>query len=352
MLVVTAIAAGMFIGTVSDRASVHLEGWINTTVLALIILLVIDIRIVEIPRVPGVKTWLAIVLATNFLAIPLIGFTIASLGFPDNAAVATGLAIYFMAPCTDWFLGFTRLARGNVALGAALLPINLAIQLVLAPIYLALFADWRGDLDLALGQTLFDWFLTPFVIALLLRLVLPKIVPGGRGANVPSRIASLSPLVLALLVTEIFAANVTVMTVASPRPVSLSIVVCARIESTMSSGALFARVLALVFVFFVITYVLGEYIARRARFAYPEHALFTMTTAARNAPLMLGLTAGIAPDEPLLSAAIVAGMLIEFPHLTVLKHLLLRRYREAPPPGSAEPASANAAAIEPQGAQA
>ena len=331
MLVVTAIAAGMFIGTVSDRASVHLEGWINTTVLALIILLVIDIRIVEIPRVPGVKTWLAIVLATNFLAIPLIGFTIASLGFPDNAAVATGLAIYFMAPCTDWFLGFTRLARGNVALGAALLPINLAIQLVLAPIYLALFADWRGDLDLALGQTLFDWFLTPFVIALLLRLVLPKIVPGGRGANVPSRIASLSPLVLALLVTEIFAANVAVMT---------------------DHRALFARVLALVFVFFVITYVLGEYIARRARFAYPEHALFTMTTAARNAPLMLGLTAGIAPDEPLLSAAIVAGMLIEFPHLTVLKHLLLRRYREAPPPGSAEPAPANAAAIEPQGARA
>ena len=331
MLVVTAIAAGMFIGTVSDRASGHLEGWINTTVLALIILLVIDIRIVEIPRVPGVKTWLAIVLATNFLAIPLIGFTIASLGFPDNAAVATGLAIYFMAPCTDWFLGFTRLARGNVALGAALLPINLAIQLVLAPIYLALFADWRGDLDLALGQTLFDWFLTPFVIALLLRLVLPKIVPGGRGANVPSRIASLSPLVLALLVTEIFAANVAVMT---------------------DHRALFARVLALVFVFFVITYVLGEYIARRARFAYPEHALFTMTTAARNAPLMLGLTAGIAPDEPLLSAAIVAGMLIEFPHLTLLKHLLLRQYREMTPPGSAEPAPANAAAIEPQGARA
>ena len=331
MLVVAAIAAGMFIGSVSDRASGHLEGWINTTVLALIILLVIDIRIVEIPRVPGVKKWLAIVLATNFLAIPLIGFTIASLGFPDNAAVATGLAIYFMAPCTDWFLGFTRLARGNVALGAALLPINLAIQLVLAPIYLALFADWRGDLDVALGQTLFDWFLTPFVIALLLRLVLPKIVPGGRGANVPSRIASLSPLVLALLVTEIFAANVAVMT---------------------DHRALFARVLALVFVFFVITYVLGEYIARRARFAYPEHALFTMTTAARNAPLMLGLTAGIAPDEPLLSAAIVAGMLIEFPHLTLLKHLLLRQYREMTPPGSAEPAPANAAAIEPQGARA
>ena len=155
MLVVTAIAAGMFIGTVSDRASVHLEGWINTTVLALIILLVIDIRIVEIPRVPGVKTWFAVVLATNFLAIPLIGFTIASLGFPDNAAVATGLAIYFMAPCTDWFLGFTRLARGNVALGAALLPINLAIQLVLAPIYLALFAE-RINLGFYYGADLPD----------------------------------------------------------------------------------------------------------------------------------------------------------------------------------------------------
>lgn len=314
LLVVAAMVAGMVIGTVSERVAGYLDGWLDVTVLALIILLVIDVRIAEVPRIAGVWRWLAIVLATNFVAIPLIGFAIASIGFPDNPAIATGLAIYFMAPCTDWFLGFTRLARGNVALGTALIPINLAVQLVLAPLYLALFADWRGNLDTALGATLFDWFLVPFAIALALRFGLRRLLPNGLGARATTRLASFSPLVLALLIVEIFAANVSVMT---------------------DHVGLFARVLGLVFIFFVITYAIGEFIARRCRFDYPEHALFTMTTAARNAPLMLGLTAAIAPNEPLLSAAIVAGMLIEFPHLTLLKHLLLRRYRQLPPPDSA-----------------
>ncbi len=49
-----------------------------------------------------------------------------------------------------------------------------------------------------------------------------------------------------------------------------------------------------------------------------------MTTAARNAPLMLGITAAATPDQPLIYASLVIGMLIEFPHLTALKHLLLR----------------------------
>ena len=32
--------------------------------------------------------------------------------------IFAGLMIYFLAPCTDWFLGFTRLARGDTTLGA------------------------------------------------------------------------------------------------------------------------------------------------------------------------------------------------------------------------------------------
>ena len=49
-----------------------------------------------------------------------------------------------------------------------------------------------------------------------------------------------------------------------------------------------------------------------------------MTTAARNAPLMLGLTTAAFPEQPLIYAALIIGMLVEFPHLTALKHLLLR----------------------------
>ena len=50
-----------------------------------------------------------------------------------------------------------------------------------------------------------------------------------------------------------------------------------------------------------------------------------MTTAARNAPLMLAVTAVVIPDQPIIYAALVIGMLVEFPHLTALKQALLAR---------------------------
>lgn len=50
---------------------------------------------------------------------------------------------------------------------------------------------------------------------------------------------------------------------------------------------------------------------------------------------MLAVTMAVLPDQPLVYAALVIGMLVEFPHLTALRRLLLgarRRilYREMP----------------------
>lgn len=63
----------------------------------------------------------------------------------------------------------------------------------------------------------------------------------------------------------------------------------------------------------MLTFVLSEVISRGCRLAYPEHALLTMTIAARNAPLMLAVTMTVLPGQPLIYAALVIGMLVEFP---------------------------------------
>jgi len=39
---------------------------------------------------------------------------------------------------------------------------------------------------------------------------------------------------------------------------------------------------------------------------------------------MLGLTTAVFPDQRLIYAALIIRMRVEFPHLTALKHLLLR----------------------------
>ena len=50
-----------------------------------------------------------------------------------------------------------------------------------------------------------------------------------------------------------------------------------------------------------------------------------MTTTAGNAPLILAVTMAVIPQQPIIYAAIVIGMLIELPHSTLLKVVLIKR---------------------------
>ena len=221
-----------------------------------------------------------------------------------------GLVIYFMSPCTDWFLSFTRLSGGNVPLGTALIPINMTVQLLLYPFFLQWFTQNTVQVEAGIiGATLLQWFLLPLVIAIaahqLLRL-LAKPAMFERGLDIADQA---TPWITALLVQQIFAGN---------------------ISTILEHNTLFVWVLIAVFTFFLLTFLLGEGLSKMFRLHYPEHALLTMTIAARNAPLMLAVTIAALPDQPLIHAALVIGMLVEFPHLITLRRLLLGMHRNFP----------------------
>jgi ACR3 family arsenite efflux pump ArsB len=306
LLLVGAIAFGALIGSIAPGVGDRSGNMVDYAVLSLVFLLFFEMRIEAVVRAWANTRFILLAWLTNFVVIPLIGYSIASIVLQGKPLFFTGLIIYFIAPCTDWFLGFTRMARGNMSLGAALLPINMVSQLLLYPFYLRIFTSEditrrSGDLP----GTLVEWFLVPFILAILLHQALRLAVPPARFETVRGAAGRVTPFVIATVVFLIFAANI------------------GTIREHIST---FAQILLAVFLFFVTTYVFGEAVSRLARLDYPEQALFTMTTAARNAPLMLGITAIALPDQPLIYAALVIGMLVEFPHLTVLKHVLLRRH--------------------------
>ncbi|MEM1302641.1 MAG: arsenic resistance protein, partial [Pseudomonadota bacterium] len=95
----------------------------------------------------------------------------------------------------------------------------------------------------------------------------------------------------------------------------------------LENAQIFGIVAAAVIIFFALTFLTARALTAVAGLRYAEHALLAMTMAARNAPLMLALTAVAIPDQPLVLAVIVFGMLIEIPHLTLLRQLLLRRFQ-------------------------
>jgi len=303
LLLVVAIVAGSLLGHWVPEAGDWLGEQVDHTLLALVALLFFGVRFGALVRAAAHWRFLCIALVANFVLVPLIGYGVASWFLAAYPLFMVGLVIYFMSPCTDWFLGFTRLAGGNVALGTVLIPVNMVAQLLLYPLYLYGFTRHSVAVEpAALRDTLLHWFLLPLVTAMVVHQALRGLLGSARFNRILVCADRLTPWLTALLVLQIFAGNVSTI---------------------LAHSSVFGWVLLAVFVFFVLTFLLGEAMSRGARLAYPEHALLTMTIAARNAPLMLAVTMAALPGEPLIYATLVIGMLVEFPHLTALRLALL-----------------------------
>ena len=67
-------------------------------------------------------------LAINFLWTPLMALGLSWLFFRDSPDVFIALIMDLVTPCTDWYLLFTAIAGGHLALSTALLPWNLLLH--------------------------------------------------------------------------------------------------------------------------------------------------------------------------------------------------------------------------------
>lgn len=304
LLLLGAILAGSSVGQVSAGAREQASAWLDPTLLALLIVLMLEAMPGRITFRPQDRKPLALLVTLNFLVIPPLGYGIANLFLHGHELFVAGVAIYFMTPCTDWFLAFTRLARGDARLGMTAIPIQMALQIILYPLYIRLFTPFVVGAETGeIIGTLYHWFVVPLAIAVALRTV--AWLAGMIWPWVSIRHATeLMPLVLAALVCEIFAIHINVL---------------------KAYPGEFLATLAAVFTFFMTTWWVGEFVCHRVGLSYPQHVVISLNTAARNAPLMLALTVGAIPDQPLVYGALIIGMLLEFPHLTALTWMLQRR---------------------------
>lgn len=304
MLITLLFAASIVAGSALGIAGVSIPA--DPLILLLVGAIFFTLRFDGLSAVRRAPRTILIAIVTNFALIPAVALPITML-LPSDA-LRLGVLVYCLAPCTDWFLGFTRLAGGDTTAGAALIPLQMLIQLVMYPVWMALFAGESVDwMPATAGAVLAQWFLLPASIGLAARYLLPP----HRRARAITAVDRCVPFAVAAVIVAVFSGNVTTI---------------------LADPGAFISVLIAVFAFFVATFAIGETISRIARLDHAAHALVTMTTSARNAPLMLAVTMVALPDQPVTHAAIVLGMLIEFPHLTVITQVLRRerRLRSAP----------------------
>lgn len=106
-------------------------------------------------------------LVGNFFLVPLLVYALLQL-LPPEPGLRLGVALVLLVPCTDWFLAFAYLGRGDVARALVLTPLNLFLQLPLLPLYLLLGGRPGGLPSGALLQAALV-VLTPLLLALFLQ---------------------------------------------------------------------------------------------------------------------------------------------------------------------------------------
>lgn len=253
-------------------------------------------------------------LLINFLWTPLLAYGLSSLFFRDSPDVFIALIMDLVTPCTDWYLVFTGLAGGHLALSTALLPWNLLLQLLLMPLYLFLFAGAVVNIEpLVFIRSFATVMLIPFIAAMLIR----KLAITGRGEKwftdkVLVYLDTFQSIFLLLAITAMFASQGIIL---------------------LENIGLVIRLLIPVALFFLINFSVGYSVSKIARLSYQDGTSLIVTTLARNAPLAITVAIAVFPGRPLIPLVLAVESLIELPLLFVVAQMLLLMKRKQWWPG-------------------
>lgn len=264
----------------------------------------------HVGEVRRARTLVAASLVLNFVCTPALAWALGAGLLGGEPDLRIGLLLLLVTPCTDWYLVFTAMARGHTGVAAALLPVNLVLQLALLPVYVLLLGGRAAMVDAAtLAESVLLVLVLPLALALVARWA------SGRFAGAEWRERHVTGpaghAVLPLLCVAVFA-----MFAWQARTV------------VAHAGDLLALLPPLA-VFFVLLPLVAVGLARVLRLPADQRATLAMVTTARNSPLALAVAVAAFPDRPLIAVALVVGPLVELPVLALLAQLV--RVREPAP---------------------
>lgn len=243
----------------------------------------------------------------NFVWTPLLAWGLGAIFLADHPALWLGFILLLVTPCTDWYLIFTSIAKGNMPLSASVLPVNLLLQVILLPVYLYMFAGKMQTIGLStLFESVVLVLLFPFLLAVLTRYLFKK-----------------NPTFLKAKLIPFFSASQLIF-------LSLAIVAMFAAQGAYLIGNLHVIGLMIIplLLFFVVNFIVAQTVGKTLNFTYEETTSLNLTIIARNSPIALSIVVTAFPDQPLIALALIIGPLIELPVLAILSQILLRLRQE------------------------
>lgn len=142
-----AIALGLGMGTALPAMGPVFETLLWPVLVLLLYTTFVQVPLLHLREAFADRRFITAILVGNFVIVPLAVWGLL-MWLPADPVLHLGVLLVLLVPCTDWFLTFSQLGRGDVPRAIAVTPINLLLQLLLLPIYLWLMAD--GALPAAL----------------------------------------------------------------------------------------------------------------------------------------------------------------------------------------------------------
>ncbi|WP_227394862.1 arsenic resistance protein [Jeotgalibacillus aurantiacus] len=293
-LLLLAIAGGLGVSSLS------MAGSIEKIILPLLILLLfftfLPVPLSEIRNAFQNRSFVIISLTLNFIITPFLAWGIGAVFLSDAPLLWLGFLLLVLTPCTDWYIVFTGIAKGNTAASVSLLPVNLMLQLLLLPVWMLLFGR------VVVGPEILD-VIPSVLLVLLIPFAAAFLVRRFVGSFQESLMEWVQVLILCIVIFAMFA--------------SQGEVILGEIDQLL-------RLIIPLLLFFVSLYWLGKGAAAFAGLEREDRISLHMTTIARNSPLVLAVVLAVFPDQPLLALVLVVGPLIELPLLAALSFVLKR----------------------------
>ncbi|ADC51661.1 arsenite efflux protein ACR3 family [Alkalihalophilus pseudofirmus OF4] len=300
IIILAAVILGLSLGQV-DLIRIHAESLIVPFLLAMLYITFLQIPLDQLKKAFKNIKFTSTSLLLNFVWTPVFAWLLAMIFLSDHPALYIGFIMLMVTPCTDWYLIFTGIAKGNVALSTAILPLNLVLQVVLLPIYLILFAGSSGVVEFSfLVESVLIVLLLPLLLAVLTNLFLKK--RKALQESLLNKLSTIPIVLLSLAIMAMFAAHGQLL---------------------LEHLDLLWIILLPILLFFIVNFFISQKAGKLLKFSYRDCASLSMTTLARNSPLALAIAMTAFPDEPFIALILVIGPLLELPILAVFSQILL-----------------------------
>ncbi|MDR2602810.1 MAG: bile acid:sodium symporter [Spirochaetaceae bacterium] len=240
-------------------------------------------------------------LTINFLWTPVFAYSLGIIFFPSQTSLQIGFIMLMVTPCTDWYLIFTRLAKGNVTLGSSILPLNLILQIILMPVYLFIFMKESINFDAKI-------IMQTIIFTLILPLTAANIIKGINFHCITNFISKHSGnfqfILLCVAVAAMFASQG---------------------EAITGNLIIFAKLFLPVMIFFTAVFLLSFFTGKKLGLSFRDTTSLIFTTSARNSPVALAIAIIAFPSNPVISLILVIGPLIELPVLAIEAVILSKK---------------------------